>query len=44
VIDPERLLRLARDSLDLITERGYNRDKDLQAEYQTLLARFRRNG
>lgn len=34
-------LALARTSLDLITERGYNRDKDLQAEYETLLARFR---
>ena len=33
-------LELARGALDLITERGFNRDKDLQAEYATLLARF----
>lgn len=34
-------LETARASLDLITERGYNRDKDLQADYEALLARFR---
>lgn len=37
-------LETARTSLDLMTERGYNRDKNLQAEYQTLLARFRPTG
>ena len=36
-------LELARASLDLITERGYNRDKDLQVEYAGLLTRFRPN-
>ena len=34
-------LDMARAALDLITERGFNRDKDLQAEYAGLLARFR---
>lgn len=33
-------LEMARSALDLITARGYNRDKDLQAEYAVLLARF----
>lgn len=33
-------LEMARGALDLITARGYNRDKDLQAEYAALLARF----
>ena len=33
-------LEMARGALDLIAERGYNRDKDLQAEYAALLARF----
>ena len=37
-------LDMARAALDLIAERGYNRDKDLQAEYATLLARFRPGG
>ena len=37
-------LETARASLDLITERGYNRDKDLQADYEALLARFRPAG
>lgn len=40
---PDDLL-LAQMSLDLITARGYNRDKDLRAEYETLLARFRPEG
>ena len=34
-------LEMARAGLDLITARGYNRDKDLQAELDGLLARFR---
>jgi predicted nucleotidyltransferase len=34
-------LEMARGALHLITERGYNRDKELQAEYAALLARFR---
>ena len=34
-------LELATASLDLITARGFHRDKDLQAEYTGLLARFR---
>jgi hypothetical protein len=34
-------LELARTSLDLITERGFQRDKELQAEYKALLSRFR---
>jgi hypothetical protein len=33
-------LDLASAALDLIAERGYHRGKDLQAEYQSLLARF----
>ena len=33
-------LEMARGALDLITDRGYNRDKDLQAEYAALRARF----
>ena len=37
-------LETARASLDLMTERGYNRDKDLQAEFAGLMARFRPNG
>ena len=37
-------LETARASLDLMTERGYNRDKDLQADFEALLARFRPNG
>ena len=37
-------LEMARAALDLITERGYNRDKDLQADYAALLARFRPDG
>ena len=36
-------LEMARDGLDLITARGYNRDKDLQAELDGLFARFRPN-
>ena len=34
-------LELATASLNLITARGFHRDKDLQAEYAGLLARFR---
>jgi hypothetical protein len=34
-------LEMARTALDLITERGYQRDKDLQSDYTALLARFR---
>jgi len=34
-------LELARVSLDLIAERGFDRGKDLQAEYASVLARFR---
>ena len=34
-------LEMARAGLDLITARGYSRDKDLQVEYEGLLARFR---
>jgi hypothetical protein len=34
-------LDLASAALDLIAERGYHRGKDLQAEYRSLLARFR---
>jgi hypothetical protein len=34
-------LDLARASLDLIAERGFDRGKDLQAEYASVLARFR---
>jgi hypothetical protein len=37
-------LETARTSLDLITERGYNRDKNLQDDYEALLARFRPAG
>jgi hypothetical protein len=37
-------LETARISLDLITERGYDRDKNLQADFSTLLARFRPDG
>jgi hypothetical protein len=37
-------LRVAEASLALITERGYHRDKDLRAEYDQLLARFRPTG
>ena len=33
-------LEMASAALDLIAERGYHRGKDLQAEYQSLLARF----
>lgn len=36
-------LETARASLDLITERGYNRDKDLQTDFEALMARFRPN-
>jgi predicted nucleotidyltransferase len=34
-------LATARDSLTLITERGYHRDRDLQAHFNALLSRFR---
>jgi hypothetical protein len=34
-------LTLARHSLALITERGYDRGKDLQGDVDALLARFR---
>jgi predicted nucleotidyltransferase len=34
-------LELARASLDLIAERGFDRGKDLQAEYASVLTRFR---
>jgi hypothetical protein len=34
-------LALARDSLTLIAERGYDRGRDLQADFDALLARFR---
>ena len=37
-------LEMARAAIDLIAERGYNRDKDLQAEYAMLIARFRPGG
>lgn len=34
-------LATARDSLTLITERGYDRGRDLQADFNALLTRFR---
>jgi hypothetical protein len=34
----EEEIRLARESLELITERGFNRGKDLQAEFDRFLA------
>jgi len=34
-------LTTARDSLALITERGYDRGRDLQADFNALLTRFR---
>lgn len=34
-------LHLAEESLALITKRGYDRGKDLRAEYEQLRARFR---
>jgi hypothetical protein len=34
-------LEMARAALGLIAERGYDRGKDLQADYEALLARFR---
>ena len=34
-------LATARDSLTLITERGYDRGRDLQADLNALLTRFR---
>lgn len=37
-------LETARTALDLIAERGFDRGKDLQAEYASVLARFRPPG
>jgi hypothetical protein len=37
-------LAVARAALSLIAERGYHREKNLQADYATLLARFRPGG
>jgi hypothetical protein len=34
-------LNLARQSLDLIERRGFNRKKDLLSDFETILARFR---
>lgn len=37
-------LATARAALDLIAERGYDRGKDLQSDFDALLGRFRPNG
>lgn len=37
-------LAMARDGLALIAERGYDRGKSLQTDFDALLARFRPNG
>jgi hypothetical protein len=36
-------LAMARDGLTLITERGFDRGKNLQTDLDALLARFRPN-